>query len=282
MASQEPMTQATSASGVTTASFPCAPGSNATFVSWIGWLHEPTRSKRELLWLDKYSPKRFKRLLQLKRQRKRYLKAHRHLQRTYGIKAGFNAEINNRGMPRRAAEKRAIADIQMACHTAEAGYRDPLVRIQQKAVWNEFIRRGKMQRADKEHDSSKWREDDPDYDEEEEMTRKVDKHDDVTEEDTDDTKIDDDYDSAEDDYDSADEEYDPKMEQQMQSSGKTKVFKSDLDIENERVDASSNSDHDDDAEHAPDTINTFDISKMPENMREHFMAQMAQFRAYMV
>ena len=56
----------------------------------------------------------------------------------------------------------------------------------------------------------------------------------------------------------------------------------DLDLENERVDASSNSDHDDDAEHAPDTLNTFDISKMPEDMREHYMAQMAQFRAYMV
>ena len=44
----------------------------------------------------------------------------------------------------------------------------------------------------------------------------------------------------------------------MQSSGKTKVFKSDLDLENEdldleneRVDPSSNSDHNDDAEHAP-------------------------------
>ena len=42
------------------------------------------------------------------------------------------------------------------------------------------------------------------------------------------------------------------------------------------------SDVDDDAEHAPDTLNTFDISKMPEDMREQFMAQMAQFRAYMV
>ena len=110
---------ATSASGVTTVSFPCDPGSNATFVSWIGWLDEPTRSKREQLWLDTYSPKRFKRLLKLKRQRKRYLKAHRHLQRTYGIKAGFNPEINNRGMPRRAAEKRAIGNIQMACHMAD-------------------------------------------------------------------------------------------------------------------------------------------------------------------
>ena len=275
MASQEPMTHATSASGVTTASFPCDPGSNATFVSWIGWLHEPTRSKREQLWLDTYSPQRFKRLLKLKKQRKRYLKAHRHLQRTYGIKTGFNPEINNRGMPRRAAEKRAIANIQIACHMAEAGYKDPIVRIQQKTVWNEFIRRGKMQRADKAYDSSKWREDQPDYDEEEEMSRKTDKHDDVTEEDADDTKI-------EDDYDSADEEYDPKMEQQMQGSGKTKVFKSDLDLENERVDASSNSDHDDDAEHAPDTLNTFDMSKMPEEMREQFMAQMARFRAYMV
>ena len=178
-------------------------------------------------------------------------------------------------MPRRAAEKRAIGNIQMACHMAEAGYNDPIVRLQQKTVWNEFIRRGKMQRTDKAHDSSKWREDHPDYDEEEEMSRKLDKHDDVAQEDADNTTI-------EDDYDSADEEYDPKMEQQMQSSGKTKVFKSDLDLENECAGASSNSDHDDDAEHAPDTINTFDISKMPENMREHFMAQMAQFRAYMV
>ena len=195
----------------TAVSFPCEPGSNATFVSRDGWLHEPTRSKREL-WLDRL-PKRFKRLLKLKRQRKRYLKAHRHLQRTYGIKAGFNPEINNRGMPRRAAEKRAIGNIQMACHMAEAGYRDPIVRIQQKAVWNEFIRRGKMQRADTAHDSSKWREDQMDYDEEEEMSRKTDKHDDVIEEDDDDTKI-------EDDYDSADEEY-YKMEQQC-DSGKTR------------------------------------------------------------
>ena len=60
------------------------------------------------------------------------------------------------------------------------------------------------------------------------------------------------------------------------------MFKSDLDLEDEGVDASSNSDHDDEAEHAPDTLNTFDISKMPEDMREQFMAQMAQFRAYMV
>lgn len=273
---------ATSASGVTTVSFPCDPGSNATFVSWIGWLDEPAKQKRRgtqhvqrLIWMMTHHPKRLKHIHKLKRQRKRYLKAQRHLQRTYTPKDGFNIEVNNRGMPRRAAEKRAIADIQMACHMAEAGYNDPIVRLQQKAVWNEFIRRGKMQRVDKAHDSSKWREDQPDYDEEEEMSRKVDKHDDVPQEDADDTKI-------EDDYDSADEEYDPKMEQQMQSSGKTKVFKSDLDIENERVDASSNSDHDDDAEHAPDTLNTFDISKMPEDMREQFMAQMAQFRAYMV
>ena len=32
----------------------------------------------------------------------------------------------------------------------------------------------------------------------------------------------------------------------------------------------------------PDTLNTFDISKMPEDMREQYMAQMARFRAYMV
>ena len=179
------------------------------------------------------------------------LRMHRnYLQKIYAaqIPEKFSLTLNYKGLPRRQAAIRTLQNNQMRLHAVEADHKDQIVQAIQRHFNKEFIKySGNMTTHDLKCDPIKWREDQDDYDEEAEMSKNIVDTDDMTH-DIAATNVVDDI-TIEADYDSADEDYDPSCEKV--TSGKIKVFTSDLDKELE-MSEESDDEEDTDDEHEED------------------------------
>ena len=173
----------------------------------------------------KYEETFVKRAAKAKHRLKLLKRNRKHIQKCYTKPEGFSFKFDSQGRPRRKAAIRTLRNNQVRLHVVAAPHRDPIVQQQQLHTNKEFIKySSSMTLSDLKDDPSKWREDNPNYNEELEMGDAV-----VDSDDQQDKATELDKSVIEADYESCDEEWEPSCDEVK--SGKIKVFPSALDVE---------------------------------------------------